>query len=111
MKKVLLLVCSMWLATLAVNAQKYAIIDTKYILDKLPEYSDAQRKLDDIAKSWQKEIEDQQAELDKMYRDFDAEQVMLSDELRKKREDQLFNKEKALRDMQRKRFGFEKAGG
>ena len=64
MKKVLLVVCSMWLATFAVNAQKYAIIDTKYILDKLPEYSDAQRKLDDIAKGWQKEIEDQQAELD-----------------------------------------------
>ena len=107
MKKVLLVVCSMWLAIFAVNAQKYAIIDTKYILDKLPEYKDAQKKLDDIANGWQKEIDDQQADLDKMYRDFEAEQVMLSDELKKKREDQLFNKEKALRDLQRKRFGFE----
>ena len=107
MKKVLLLVCSMWLATFALNAQKYAIIDTKYILDKLPEYTDAQKKLNDIAAGWQKEIDDQQADLDKMYRDFEAEQVMLSDELKKKREDQLFNKEKALRDLQRKRFGFE----
>ena len=107
MKKVLLVVCSMWLATFAVNAQKYAIIDTKYILDKLPDYKDAQTKLDAIAQSWQKEIDDQQADLDKMYRDFEAEQVMLSEELKKKREDQLFNKEKALRDLQRKRFGFE----
>ena len=107
MKKVLLLVCSMWLATFAVNAQKYAIIDTKYILDKLPEYGEAQKKLDDIAKSWQQEIDAQQADLDKMYRDFEAEQVMLSDDLKRKREDQLFNKEKALRDLQRKRFGFE----
>src|SRR4030095_4200965 len=107
MKKVLLVVCSMWLATFAVNAQKYAIIDTKYILDKLPDYKDAQMKLDDIAKGWQKEIDDQQTELDKMYRDFEAEQVMLSDELKKKREDQLYNKEKGLRDLQRKRFGFE----
>jgi outer membrane protein len=107
MKKVLLVVCSLWLASFAVNAQKYAIIDTKYILDKVPEYKDAQKKLDDIAAGWQKEIDDQQAELDKMYRDFEAEQVMLSDELKKKREDQLFNKEKNLRDLQRKRFGFE----
>ena len=107
MKKVLLVVCSMWLATFAVNAQKYAIIDTKYILDKLPDYKEAQTKLDAIADGWQKEINDQQAELDKMYRDFEAEQVMLSEELKKKREDQLFNKEKSLRDLQRKRFGFE----
>ena len=68
MKKVLLVVCSMWLAAFAVNAQKYAIIDTKYILDKLPDYKEAQKKLDDIAAGWQKEIDDQQADLDKMYR-------------------------------------------
>ncbi len=75
MKKILLVVCSLWLAGFAAYAQKYAIIDTKYILDKMPEYKDAQKKLDDIAGGWQKEIEDQQAELDKMYRDFEAEQV------------------------------------
>jgi len=108
MKKVLLVICGLWLATFAADAQgKYAIIDTKYILDKLPEYKDAQTKLDNFAGVWQKEIDDQQTELDKMYRDFEAEQVMLSEELKKKREDQLFNKEKALRDLQRKRFGFE----
>ncbi len=107
MKKILLVACSLWLASFAVNAQKYAIIDTKYILDKVPEYKDAQKKLDDVAAGWQKEIDDQQTEMDKMYRDFEAEQVMLSDELKKKREDQLFNKEKNLRDLQRKRFGFE----
>ena len=107
MKKLFLLAaCSLMLVSFA-GAQKYAIIDTKYILDKLPEYKDAQSKLDAIAAGWQKEIDDQQADLDKMYRDFEAEQVMLSDELKKKREDQLFNKEKALRDLQRKRFGFE----
>lgn len=89
------------------DAQRYAIIDTKFILDKLPEYKDAQKTLDDMAAVWQKEIDALQQELDKMYRDFEAEQVMLSDELRRKREDQLFNKEKTLRDLQRKRFGFE----
>ena len=85
----MLVACSLWLAAFAANAQKYAIIDTKYILDKMPEYKDAQKQLDDIASIWQKEIETKQANLDKMYRDFEAEQVMLSDELKKKREDQI----------------------
>src|SRR6478672_6968165 len=89
------------------NAQRYAVIDTKYILDKMPEYKTAQKNLDDVAAGWQKEIDGMQQELDKMYKDFDAEQVMLSDELKKKREDQLFVKEKTLRDLQRQRFGFE----
>ena len=57
-------------------AQKYAIIDTRYILDRMPEYMTAQKQLDDIAASWQKEIDEKQAVLDRMYREFDAEEVM-----------------------------------
>lgn len=107
MKKLFLLVaCSLTLAA-SLQAQKYAVIDTKYILDKMPEYKTAQKQLDDIAATWQKEIDRMQAELDKMYKDFEAEQVMLSDDLKKKREDQLFVKEKTLRDLQKSRFGFE----
>jgi outer membrane protein len=86
---------------------KIAVIDTRYILDKLPEYKEAQKKLDQMSEQWQKEIDLKNSDLEKMYRDFEAEQVMLSDELKKKREDQLFNKEKELRDLQKKRFGFE----
>ncbi len=89
------------------QAQVYAVVDTKYILDRLPEYKDAQKKLDQISIQWQKEIDDKQAILDKMYKDYDAEQVMLSEDLKKKRQDELFNKEKEVRDLQRKRFGFE----
>jgi outer membrane protein len=92
---------------LASNAQRYAIIDTKYILEKVPEYKDAQTKLDGFSELWQKELDQKQAALDKMYKDFDAEQVMLTDVLKKKREDELFNKEKELRDLQKKRFGFD----
>ena len=92
---------------LAASAQRYAIVDTKYILDKMPDYKEAQKKLDQFSEQWQKEIDTKQANLDKMYKDFEAEQVMLSDELKKKREDELFVREKELRDLQRKRFGFE----
>ena len=107
MKKLLLGIFSLMLISFSLHAQKYAIIDTKYILDKLPDYKQAQKQLDDVAAGWQKEIDDLQGNLDKMYKDYEAEQVMLSEELRKKREDQLFKNEKALRDQQRKRFGFE----
>jgi outer membrane protein len=106
MKRIFFLVFILSVATIS-NAQRYAIIDTKYILDKMPEYKTAQKDLDDIASGWQKEIEHLQLELDKMYKDFDAEQVMLSDELKKKREDQISIKEKTLRELQRARFGFE----
>ena len=82
-------------------------MDTKYILDKMPEYKDAQKRLDQTSMQWQKEIDDRQAALDKMYKEYDAEQVMLSDTLKKKRQDELFNMEKEVRDLQRKRFGFE----
>ena len=107
MKKLVLAFGFMIMSFVAAMAQKYAIIDTRYILDKMPEYKTAQKQLDDVAADWQKDIDTKQGDLDKMYKDFEAEQVMLSDELKKKREDQLFMKEKELRDLQRKRFGFE----
>ena len=73
----------------------------------MPEYTQAQKQLDNIALDWQTDIDAKQAALDKMYKDYDAEQVMLTEDLKKKREDQLFLKEKELRDLQRQRFGFE----
>ena len=107
MKKIVLLaVLGILMGNMAM-AQRYAIIDTRYILDKMPEYSTAQKQLDDIAAGWQKEIDNKQAVLDKIYREYDAEEVMLSEELKKKRQDQLFVMEKELRDLQRQRFGFE----
>jgi outer membrane protein len=105
--KQLLVAIVISLATLSTSAQRYAIIDSKYILDKVPEYKEAQAKLDNFSELWQKELDQKQAAMDKMYKDYDAEQVMLTDALKKKREDELFNKEKELRDLQKKRFGFE----
>ena len=107
MKKLFLLAILSLLLVTASNAQRYAIIDSKYILEKLTDYKDAQKKLDQFSEQWQQEIDQKQALVDKMIKDYDAEQVMLSDELKKKREDELYNKEKELRDLQKKRFGFE----
>ncbi|MBM3414025.1 MAG: OmpH family outer membrane protein [Bacteroidetes bacterium] len=102
-----LLVFGFLISALLGAAQKYAIVDTRYILDKMPEYRTAQQQLDVMAATWQKQIDSMQLSLDRLYREFDAEQVMLTAELKKRKEDQLFNKEKELRDLQRKRFGFE----
>lgn len=107
MKKLLLVLCSVVVFSLASSAQKYAIIDTKYILSKLPEYSSAEKRLELLSNQWQAELDTLQAQLDKMYKNYDAEQYMLSDDLKKKRETELFNKEKELRDLQKKRFGYE----
>ena len=106
MKRLILLSCTILLSCF-VFAQRYAVVDSKYILDRMPEYKEAQDKLNQFSIQWQKEIDTRQAALDKMYKDYEAEQVMLSAELRKKREDEIFVREKEVRDLQRQRFGFE----
>ena len=107
MKQFILLLTMVFSICASAAAQRYAVVDSKYILDKMPDYKAAQKQLDQISAQWQKEIDDKQAILDKMYKDFEGEEVMLSDDLKKKREDELFNHEKEVRDLQRKRFGFE----
>jgi outer membrane protein len=91
----------------AANAQRYCVIDTKYILESIPEYKESQSKIDAIAEQWQKEIDAKFQEVDKMYKSYQAEQVMLTEELKHKREDEIVAKEKEAKDLQRKRFGYE----
>ncbi len=108
MKKVLFLCIAFSVSVITSQSQqRYAVIDTKYILNKVPDYKDADKKLQQIGEQWQKEIDDKQATLDKMYKNYEAEQFMLTDELKKKREDELFQKEKEVRDLQKRRFGYE----
>ena len=107
MKKFLVCIVVFLSIAFVSNAQRYAIIDSKYILGKLPEYKKAQDKLDQFSQLWQQEIDRRQISLDSMQQNYEAEQVMLSDDLKKKREDELFNTRKELRDLQKRRFGFE----
>lgn len=88
-------------------AQRYCVIDSKYILDKIVDYKDAQTKLDQMAEMWQKEIDNKMQEVDQMYKSYQAERAMLSDDMRKKREDEIMQKEKAAKDLQKQRFGYE----
>lgn len=89
------------------NAQRYCVIDSKYILEKLVDYKDAQTRLDQASQNWQQEIDAKMQEVDKLYKSYQAERAMLSDEMRKKREDEIVAKEKLAKDLQKQRFGYE----
>ncbi len=106
MKKILF-IAAVLLASFQSHAQRYCVIDSKYILDNLPEYKQAQTKLDEASAQWQKEIDAKLQDVDRMYKSYQAEQVMLSEEMKKKREDEIIKKEKEAKDLQKKRFGFE----
>jgi outer membrane protein len=107
MKKIALIIVVVLSFAKVANAQRYAIIDSKYILQKIPEYQDAQKILDSFSVVWQKQIDEKQIELDKLQKDYDAESVMLSDDLKKKREDEIFNRQKEIRDLEAERFGYQ----
>jgi outer membrane protein len=91
------------------SAQKYAFVDTEYILNNIPSYKAAKDKLDNISEEWQKEIETKYSEIEQMYKDYQAEKVLLTDEMRRKREDQIIIKEKEVKELQKNYFGQEGA--
>lgn len=85
--------------------QKYAYVDTEYILDNIPEFQDAQDELDELSKKWQKEIETVYAQVSEMYQKYQAESVLLPEDVKRKREDEIVKKEQEVKDLQRKYFG------
>ena len=105
MKKIFILAAFLLGTAFTTFAQKYAYENTDYILENITEYTDAQQQLDDLSVQWQKEIEAKFAEIDKLYKAFQNEAVLLPDEMKKKREDEIVKKEKDAKDLQKKRFG------
>ncbi len=86
-------------------AQKIGYIDSEYILSNIPEYKAAQAEMDKLSVDWQKEIEAKYAEIDKLYKIYQAESVLLTDDMKKKRENEIINKEKEVKELQKQRFG------
>lgn len=95
------------LAAVPASAQKYAYIDSQYILDNISEYKAAMQQLDQLSIAWQKEIEAKYAVIDKLYKDYQAEQILLTEEMRRKREQEITNKEKEVKEFQKQKFGYE----
>jgi len=104
MKK-LIVTLSLLVFSLGVFAQKFAVVDTEYILGKIPEYQIAQDRINDISVDWQKEIEAKFAEIDKLYKAFQADAVMLPEDMKTKKENEIMQKEKEAKELQKKRFG------
>lgn len=89
----------------ASHAQKVAIVDINQVLATLPDYKRAQDDLDKIAQRWRSEIAQQQDAIKGMYNKYQAEQVLLADDARKQREEEILNREKEVREAQRVKFG------
>jgi len=107
MKKVILPIAALFLFSGFAMAQKYAFVDTDYILNRIPSYKAAQEQLDKLSEEWQAEVEAVYAEIEKMYKDYQTEKVLLNEEMRVKREEEIVNKEQAAKDLQKEYFGRE----
>lgn len=87
--------------------QKFGYIDTEFIMGKMPEYAQAQTELAKLTDTWQKEIEAQKKDLDKLYRTYQAEEVVLTEAMKKKRQDEILKKEQDIKAYESKQFGYE----
>ena len=103
----LILFFAMLLSAGVASAQRFAYVDSDYILNNVPEYTEAQKKLDDISKGFQKEVEDKYKEIDGLYKQYQQDQVLLTEDMRKNRQKEIEDKEKAVKDLQKKHFGSE----
>lgn len=105
MKKSIFLVVVIAFLSLPMFGQKYAYIDSEYILSNMPDYTEAQAELDRVAVEWQKEIEQQFAKIDSMYKKYQTEAITLPENMKQKREEAIIKAEQAAKDLQKKRFG------
>ncbi|UOQ66727.1 OmpH family outer membrane protein [Hymenobacter volaticus] len=89
------------------SAQKFGYIDSEFIMGKMPEYAQAQTEINNLSQNWQKDIEAQKKDLDKLYRTYQAEEVLLTEPMKKKRQDEILKKEQDVKAYQNKIFGYE----
>lgn len=105
MKKLFLLLALGLATTFTLSAQRIAYVDVNQVLETIVEYNEAQRELDQLAGRWREEIAKEYDKIKSMYNRYQAEQVLLSDEARRQKEDEILEKEKSVRELQKSRFG------
>ena len=105
MKKILLTLLVISSINLNIKAQKFAYVDTDYILNKIPEFQQSQDILDNLSSDWQKEIEEKYITVEQMYREYQQDQVLLTDDMKTKREEAIIAKENSAKKLQQKYFG------
>lgn len=107
MKRILLLTAAIFLTGSFAMAQKYAFVDTDYIRKNIPAFNTAQEQIEKLSKQWEKEVADGYAEVEKMYKAYQNEVVLLSQDMKAKREEAIINKEREVKELQSKYFGIE----
>ena len=105
MKKVGALLGFLILTSAVTMAQKYAFVDSEYIRNNIPAFASAQEQLDKLSKQWEKEVADGYAVVEQMYKSYQNESVLLSQDMKNKREEAIINKEKEMKNLQNKYFG------
>jgi len=100
-----LLVTIFTIAAIAVSAQKFAYVDSQFILSNIPGYKAAQDQLNQISIEWHKEIEAKYSEIDQLYKAYKSDEVLLTDEMKEKRQAEISQKEQAVKDLQKLHFG------
>jgi outer membrane protein len=105
MKRITLIAVMIILISGMSFAQKFAFVDTEYILDRIPTYKSALEQLDKISAEYQKEIEGMYSKVDQLYKAYQKDKVLLTEEQKTKKEDEIVAKEKEIKDLQKKYFG------
>lgn len=105
MKKFSILTVLLIFASLSVLGQRFAYIDSDYIMDNIPEYKAAEMEIERISIEWQKDIEDMFGEVESLFRAYQAESPMLPEEIRRQREETIMEKERVAKELQMQRFG------
>lgn len=100
-----LLLAVLLIGVLPAAGQKYACVNTDYVLKSIPEYTNAQQRLDRYVTDWQKELSDKAAELDELRAEYEQESYLLPENLKKRRQEEIRAKEQEIRDLQQQRFG------
>jgi len=107
MKKIGIIIAMFVLTSAMSVAQKYAFVDSEYIRKNIPAFTTAQEQLDKLSQQWEKEIADGYAVVEQMYKSYQNEAVLLSQEMKTKREEAIITKEKEMKALQNKYFGME----
>ena len=84
------------MSSVVANAQRFAYVDSDYILERIPEYQSAQEQLDQLSLSWQEEIEQLYSKIDQLYKKYQADQILLTQDMKMNRENEIINKEKVF---------------
>ncbi len=105
MKKIFITLTVAILSTLCANAQKFALVDMEYILRNVPAYEMANEQLNQVSQRWEKEVTELSKAAETLYKNYQSEMVFLTDDQKKKREEEIVAKEKEVTDTRYKYFG------